>query len=150
MRHHSLAIAFFLAFLVSACAPSTSVPAVATAGAQDEALFTTLTHPLHATFSALGLTVTEYETFIYSGSDKDQFIVATNQFYLRYPGFCPLETAFFQGESGSTFMTLAGRGGSDIRGFIYDMSRRPALRYIYFSATSIHALPATRCLTASP
>jgi hypothetical protein len=75
---------------------------------------------------------------------------ATNQFYLSNPGFCPLDEGkgFFVSETGVVFLTLASNNTTLVRGFLYDQSLRPKLKYAYFSGNASIDLPSIICETA--
>ena len=135
--------------LLAGCAPSAAPvePPVATG---DLATYQYLAAPFAGDLQTLGVTVTGYQTYRYEGADPNGFVEAINRFYLANPGFCPLVEAFYAAPSGLQFMTLAGNNGAEVRGFLYDQSRRPKLTYAYFSGSSQRALPATACETATP
>ena len=138
-----------LLVLLASCAPSVApvAPPVATA---DLATYQYLAAPFTGELERLGVSVTNYQTYRYEGADPNGFVEAINRFYLANPGFCPLVEAFYAAPSGLQFMTVAGNNGLEVRGFLYDQSRRPRLTYAYFSGSSALALPATVCATATP
>lgn len=148
MRHTGLSL--LIALVLLGCAPAIEDPLeepLATESANAEVM-STLISPFAQDLGALGITVTQREAYIHSGSDPDAFAKATNTFYLSNPGFCPLENAFFYDETGTKFMTLAGNNTGSIRGFLYDQSRRPRLTYAYFSGQTQQNLRAIVCDTA--
>jgi hypothetical protein len=114
----------------------------------DPDIFRSLVSPFDDELSELGVTVDSFQAYRYEGGDKDAFFVAVNSFYRTNPGFCPLQEAFYAAENGLQFMTLAGDNGLQVRGFLYDHSRKPRLTYAYFEGTSEFILPATACETA--
>lgn len=133
--------------LLTACVPVAREhiePAQATA---DLATFERLVAPFENELDDLGITVLTFQTYRYNGDNPKAFIEAINTFYRQNPGFCPLQEAFYPAQNGVQFMTLAGRNGLEIRGFLYDQSRRPRLTYAYFSGSSTQVLPATVCET---
>jgi hypothetical protein len=138
-------------FLAS-CTPatsSTSSPTTTTAAnSADEETFRFLTAPFEQTLRDLNITVTSFETFRYDGDDPNAFITAVNEFYKSNPGFCPLQEAFYPASNGLQFMTLAGNNATQVRGFLYDQSRKPKLTYAYFEGQVSGLLPAIACETA--
>jgi hypothetical protein len=100
------------------------------------------------------LAVTQYkrfEVYQYQGKDEEVFKRLINQFYLKNPSFCPLAaTAFFAAEDGVRFMTLLGNSTGELRGFLYDQSRRPGLTYGYFSASGDGVYQGVACKTPRP
>ena len=145
-------LAIVLIALLEACTPAaggagsveTEPVEVETAEA---ATFTKLAAPFREELRRLGVEVGPVRVYRYEGSDPNAFIEAINTFYRDNPGFCPLVEAFYPAENGVQFMTLAGDNRYNIRGFLYDQSRRPALTYAYFEGTSARVLPAISCET---
>jgi hypothetical protein len=141
-----------LTLLLVACAPSvqtggsSSLPVNEASG---ETLAMLLT-PFSNTFSQLGIVVTEGKAYRYEGDDVNAFIQAINDFYKANPGFCPLEQAFYPAESGLQFLTLAGNNTTEVRGFLYDQSRKPRLTYAYVEGVSSQTYQAKPCETARP
>jgi hypothetical protein len=143
----------FLALLLVACAPTLQTGGTASSipvsEASEESLAMLLT-PFSNTFNQLGIVVTEGKAYRYEGDDVNAFIQAINDFYKANPGFCPLEQAFFPAESGLQFLTLAGNNTTEVRGFIYDQSRKPRLTYAYVSGVSSQVYKTKPCETAQP
>jgi hypothetical protein len=112
--------------------------------------FTVLITPFGQTLGELGVAKYDsYSAYRYNGVENDSFIRATNEFYLRNPGFCPLvDTAFFAADNGVIFMTLAGNNTNELRGFVYDQSQRPRLTYAYFAVRGNGPFQAIVCETA--
>jgi hypothetical protein len=85
----------------------------------------------------------------YGGSDGNAFLVIVDRFYELNPGFCPLEKNGFHADaSGKVFLTLAAKG-LEVRGFVYDLSSRPAVSFVTFSASSRAVLKTQPCRTVS-
>ena len=134
--------------LLGACAPAVRPEPELPVLPADLSTFQALATPFQDDLATLGVTVRSYQAYLYEGTDTNAFVQATNRFYRSYPGFCPLENAFYAADNGLQFMTLAGANGLEVRGFLYDQSRRPRLTYAYFSGESAQPLPATVCETA--
>lgn len=145
-------IALSLVVTLASCVPQTQQnPQSLAADTADEAAFQTLVAPFRDELSELGVTLLSHQAYRYEGEDPNAFIQAINAFYQTYPGFCPLaENAFFADEEGLQFLTLASNNNYQVRGFLYDQSRRPRLTYAYFEASSGRNLPAIVCETAAP
>jgi hypothetical protein len=147
MRHFLM-----LTLLVVACAPGVQKSgsanlAVTEASADTLAL---LLAPFSNTFNQLGIVVTGGQAYRYNGTDANGFIQAINEFYKSNPGFCPLEQAFYPAENGLQFLTLAGNNTTEVRGFVYDQSRKPKLTYAYVLGVSSQVYKAKVCETAQP
>jgi hypothetical protein len=145
----------FLLILLAACAPRTvetppPPPLEVTPLGRDA--FVALVNPFATTLGELGVAQYDsYSVYRYDGAENDAFIRATNEFYLRNPGFCPLvNNAFFAADNGVQFMTLAGNNTNELRGFLYDQSQRPRLTYAYFAVRGNGRFQAIVCETARP
>jgi hypothetical protein len=140
------------AFALSGCAPRTqetkTLPPQVTVTSNLDT-YEYLLAPFKEDLQALGIQVARYQTFVYDGGDPDTFIKAINQFYRQYPGFCPLENAFFAASNQVQFMTLAGNNSEQVRGFLFDHSQKPKLTYGYIEGISSQMLKATVCETAN-
>ena len=144
----SLILVFGL-LLFASCAPSASNPTETGQLVVDEqTAYTGLVAPFEVDLRQLGIVVTNYDAYYYGGSDPNAFIEATNIFYQSNPGFCPIQNAFYAAANGLQFMTLASNGGTQIRGFLYNQSRRPRLTYAYFEGTSATTVLTSPCETA--
>ena len=141
-----LCLVSLLLFLV-ACAPATKPATQPPVVANDPALYQQLVAPFEEDLGRLGITLTNYRTYRYEGSDPNGFITAINTFYQAYSGFCPLTEAFYAAPSGTQFMTVASDNGTQVRAFVYDQSRRPRLIYAYVEGVSQQPLPAVVCET---
>jgi hypothetical protein len=85
----------------------------------------------------------------YSGSDSNAFLFIVDRFYQQNPGFCPLEkSGFHPDSSGKVFLTLAAKG-LEVRGFVYDLSSRPAVTFTTFSGSSRGVLKTQPCRTVA-
>lgn len=138
-----------LTLLLCACAPRVQPEQQLPTTTADLETFQSLIAPFREDLAALGISVRSYQAHRYEGTDPNGFVQATNRFYQTYPGFCPLTEAFYVAADGVRFMTLAGNNGLEVRGFLYDQSRRPRLSYAYFSGSSGQVLPAISCETAA-
>jgi hypothetical protein len=143
-----------LLVLASACAPATSTtepqPVVDVTYASGNT-FKALLNPFQSDLANLGVKrIDKYQAYNYVGNDESGFIQAINQFYQRYPGFCPLlDNGFFPAQNGVVFMTLASNNSIQLRGFLYDQSRKPKLTYAYFEATGESPFSSIACKTAA-
>jgi hypothetical protein len=150
MRHFISAC--LLCLVIISCTPTTnSTPQVSfqpEAGNRDDFKF--LLSPFLQDLQNMSIDISEFQIYRYEGEDPNAFIQATNQFYLTNPGFCPLDegAGFFVSDDGLIFLTLASNNTSAIKGFLYDQSRRPKLKYAYFSGTSRTDLMSIICETA--
>jgi hypothetical protein len=117
-------------------------------GSSDD--FKRLLEPFNSTLSNLGVKrITSYRAYKYTGNDDSGFIQAINDFYLTYPGFCPLvDNAFYPAQNGIVFLTLASNNSPQIRGFLYDQSQKPRLTYAYFEASGESSFSSISCKTA--
>jgi hypothetical protein len=113
--------------------------------------FKVLISPFIKDLQNMGIEITEFQMYRYEGEEPSAFIQATNEFYLSNPGFCPLDegAGFFVAESGVVFLTLASNNTTSIRGFLYDQSHRPKLKYAYFSGNASVDVASIICETAS-
>jgi hypothetical protein len=143
-----LCILVLLTIALEGCAPAAKQQAALPVERADDATFQGLLSPFGGVLDELGVSVASFETFRYEGTDKAAFVQAINAFYKQNPGFCPLEDAFFAAESGLQFLTLASNNGNEVRGFLYDQSRKPKLTYAYFTGSSAQRLTAIVCETA--
>jgi hypothetical protein len=85
----------------------------------------------------------------YSGSDGNAFLFIVDRFYAQHPGFCPLEVNGFHAHlEGKVFLTLAAKG-LEVRGFVYDLSARPAVTFAFFAASSPTVLKTQPCRTVN-
>ena len=136
-----------LLLLLCSCVPasSTATDDLALSSSQKES-FQYLMTPFERDLRELGISLGDYESYEYRGSSQDGFTQAVNTFYRDNPGFCPLGNAFYASETGLQFMTLAAKG-IDVRGFLYDQSRRPALSYAYFDGVAETAQAVIVCET---
>lgn len=142
----------FVGLLLSACAPRVQVqpaPVPVPTVTLDKENFLYLLGPFNGVMQDLAVTQYKgYESYQYQGKDEEVFKRVINGFYLRNPGFCPLTgTAFFAAEDGVRFMTLLGNSTGELRGFLYDQSRRPGLTYAYFAAKGEGAYQGMACKT---
>lgn len=134
--------------LLVGCVPAAQPPPAAGTAVDEPVVFRALVAPFTDTLAELGVTIDAYQAYRYDGSDTAAFLVAVDTFYRANPGFCPLDEAFYPAASGLQFLTLAGNSGLEVRGFLYDQSHRPRLRYAYFSGAASAPLPAITCQTA--
>jgi hypothetical protein len=140
MKQIRLLFFLVIALSVVACAPRVDIqpaPVPYQTITLEREDFTYLLEPFQQIVADLQVTqYNRYEVYQYQGRDEEVFKRVINQFYLKNPGFCPLLTnAFFAADDGVRFMTLLGNNTGQLRGFLYDQSRRPGLTYAYFSAT---------------
>jgi hypothetical protein len=117
-------------------------------GSNDD--FKHLLEPFNSQLANLGVKrIDKYRAYKYVGSDDSGFIQAINDFYLTYPGFCPLvDNAFYPAQNGIVFMTLASNNSPQLRGFLYDQSQKPRLTYAYFEASGESSFASISCKTA--
>ena len=128
--------------MLCSCVPASSTATDdLTLSVSQEESFQHLIAPFERDLRELGISLGDY-----TGSSQDAFTQAVNTFYRENPGSCPLENAFYASETGLQFMTLAAKG-TDIRGFLYDQSRRPALSYAYFDGVAETAQAVIVCET---
>ncbi len=150
----TLAFLALTATLLAACAPRVTVepaPVPVPTITLDKENFLYLLDPFNLVMQDLDVTqYKRYESYQYQGKDEEVFKRVINQFYLKNPGFCPLAgTAFFAAEDGVRFMTLLGNSSGELRGFLFDQSRRPGLTYAYFAASGKGVYQGVACKTPS-
>ncbi len=147
MRGSSLLVLVLMGLLgLTACLPTQAVQ-VPVFSKADIALTKTMLEGFKTTLKVLGITLTAQSTFSYDGDNPRALFAAADAFYTANPGFCPLETGFYPSESGSSvFLTLAGKR-LEVRGFVYDLSKKPGFVFGFSSGTSKTVLKTSPCKT---
>ena len=137
--------AYLLALsLLCACAPQQTnydllvIPA-------DSSYFETMIAPFYRQLADLGLRVDSAETFYYSGAQSSVPGQLRRALYDDNEGFCPLRREIYRAENRPHVLVLAADGSDQVRGLVYDLSRRPRVTYAYFEARSLTALPTRGC-----
>jgi hypothetical protein len=144
MRHSRFLI--FLLISLTACLPTQVVKPPVFAKA-DPALTKLMLEGFKTTLKDLSVTLTAQSAFTYDGDNPRALFAAADAFYTANPGFCPLETGFYPSEAGSSvFLTLAGKG-LEVRGFVYDLSKKPGFVFGFSSGISKTMLKTSPCKT---
>jgi hypothetical protein len=146
MKHSRLPILMLALIGLTACLPTQVVKAPVFTKA-DPALTKTMLEGFKTMLKDLGVTLTAQTAFMYDGDNPRALFAAADAFYTANPGFCPLETGFYPSEAGSSvFLTLAGKG-LEVRGFVYDLSKKPGFVFGFSSGTSKTILKTSPCKT---
>lgn len=140
------AVAVALSAGLIGCAPAATEPAPLEVASLGEADARALTLEFKPVLDALGVSLTQTRGYRYAGSDDNAFLRVIDSFYRENPGFCPVEGGFHAGGNGRVFLTLAARG-TLVRGFVYDLSARPRLQYIFLAGSSRASLKTQPCRT---
>lgn len=144
----------FLVFFVG-CTPNTTIgnPVIRSATENDSVLYSTEEYSqelfgfFQKVFDGLDIQIKESQYYEYRGNDDNAFRQAINEFYQLNAGFCPLDQAFYSTTQSGIYLTLTGDGQRDIRGFLYDLRRKPYFDYIYFSAQAQNIMSTIHCQT---
>ncbi len=150
---------FLLGLLLSSCAPTqqtsrtTTINTAFTAADRDVG---TQMLELFPSLKNAGVSLTSEEAFSYVGTDQQAFLVAIDQFYLKNPGFCPVENAFFYAGDRPVYLTLAAKpagkstpaSGVEVRAFIYDQSEKPNFIFAFLTGKSLRPIVGRPCRTA--
>lgn len=144
-----LGFAIILLSALTSCIPNTTTMSSESpeSSLSEDSIRLLLSH-FQQTLNQRGIQIDRVQGFDYNGNNPDAFTEAINSFYQNNTGFCPLaNNAFTPSEQYALYLTLAGDGGRNIRGFIYDLRRRPKLDYIYFDARASENIPTITCQT---
>lgn len=127
---------------LAGCAPRmTAPPSFSAANPQ---VYRALIAPFEADLRVAGVTFSKASVYEYRGTDPNAFQQATNDFYRRYPDFCPAQGGFLSATERPVYLTLAVKG-SEVRAFVYDQSERPKLRFAYAEGVSAVSLERAVC-----
>jgi hypothetical protein len=146
MRRSRFPILMLALLGLTACLPTQVVQAPVFSKA-DVAMTKLMLEGFKTTLKDLGITLSAQSAFTYDGDNPRALFAAADAFYTANPGFCPLETGFYPSEAGSSvFLTLAGKG-LEVRGFVYDLSRKPGFVFGFSSGMSRTVLKTSPCKT---
>jgi hypothetical protein len=146
MRRSSFLILILVLLELTACLP-TQVVQVPIFTKADVALTKVMLEGFKTTLKDLGVVLNVQSAFTYEGDNPRALFAAADAFYTTNPGFCPLETGFYPSEAGSSvFLTLAGKG-LEVRGFVYDLSRKPGFVFGFSRGVSKTVLKTSPCKT---
>ena len=130
-----------LGFL-AACAPQTQASFDLLSSPADALSFQTLQAPFYRELAALGITIETHEAYHYYGDDGSVPGQLVRQLR-EEEGFCRARPSTYR--EGSVVLELTANDQAEVRGLIYDLSRKPRLTYATFEGRSFRALPARRC-----
>ena len=141
-------LAGLLVGLTAACAPRSQADYSLLTTSDGGASFSTLIAPFYRDLAVLDMRVDSYDSFRYDGQDGRVQDRVVENFQAKYgaedKGFCELRERY-RSPDGEHVLVLATNDELEVRGVVYDLSRRPRLVYAYFEGRVFSPLPTKRC-----
>ncbi len=139
---------FALLGLTAACAPRSQADYSLLTTSDGGASFSTLIAPFYRDLAVLDVRVDSFESFRYDGQDARVQDRVVDNFHAKNETedkrFCELRSRY-RSQDGQHVMVLATSDDLDVRGVVYDLTRRPRLTYAYFEGRVFSPLPTKRC-----
>jgi len=128
--------------LLAACAPQTQASFDLLSTPAGSLSFQTLQAPFYRDLAALGIDIETHEAYHYYGDDGS----VPQQLVRRLrdeEGFCRASPSTYR--EGDVVLELTYNNQAEVRGLLYDLSRKPRLTYATFEGRSYRALSAKKC-----